>query len=62
MKQCGAIGDSVERSSLPKIAAPTPVRDLNVPYEGPTEEYETPTAEMLFPPVRSPPFSFWSIR
>lgn len=28
----------------------TPVHDLNVPYEG-TEEYETPTAEILFPPV-----------
>ncbi|CAL9091976.1 unnamed protein product [Musa textilis] len=51
MKQCGAIGDNVERSSLPKNAAPTPVRDLNVPYEGPTEEYETPTAEILFPPT-----------
>lgn len=29
---------------------PTPVHDLNVPYEA-TEEYETPTAELLFPPT-----------
>ncbi|RRT64440.1 hypothetical protein B296_00026246 [Ensete ventricosum] len=51
MMQCGAITD-VERSSLRKNAAPiTPVHDLNVPYEGPAEEYETPTAEMLFPPT-----------
>lgn len=54
MMQCGALSD-VERSSLRKNAAPiTPVHDLNVPYEGPAEEYETPTAEMLFPPVRAP--------
>ncbi|CAN1231394.1 Transcription initiation factor IIA subunit 1 [Linum grandiflorum] len=33
---------------------PTPVHDLNVPYEG-TEEYETPTAEMLFnTPLQTP--------
>ncbi|CAD5188479.1 unnamed protein product [Musa acuminata subsp. malaccensis] len=51
MMQCGALSD-VERSSLRKNAAPiTPVHDLNVPYEGPAEEYETPTAEMLFPPT-----------
>ncbi|KAL2628603.1 hypothetical protein R1flu_013289 [Riccia fluitans] len=28
----------------------TPVTDLNVPYEA-TEEYQTPTVEMLFPPT-----------
>ncbi|RWW14324.1 hypothetical protein BHE74_00006438, partial [Ensete ventricosum] len=51
LQACGAITD-VERSSLRKNAAPiTPVHDLNVPYEGPAEEYETPTAEMLFPPT-----------
>lgn len=31
---------------------PTPVHDLNVPYEA-TKEYETPTTKMLFPPVWS---------
>ncbi|URD86528.1 transcription factor IIA large subunit [Musa troglodytarum] len=52
MRQCGAISGNIERSALPKNAAPiTPVHDLNVPYEGPAEEYETPTAEMLFPPT-----------
>ena len=51
--QAGAILGPSERPSVPKQApgaAVTPVHDLNVPYEG-TEEYETPTAEMLFPPV-----------
>jgi transcription initiation factor TFIIA large subunit len=28
------------------------VHDLNVPYEATSEEYATPTADMLFPPVR----------
>ncbi|RWW25732.1 hypothetical protein GW17_00009913 [Ensete ventricosum] len=52
MRQCGAISGNIERSALPKNAPPiTPVHDLNVPYEGPAEEYETPTAEMLFPPL-----------
>lgn len=49
----GAIVGPIERPSVPKPvpgAAITPVHDLNVPYEG-TEEYETPTAEMLFPPT-----------
>ncbi|XP_027181431.1 transcription initiation factor IIA large subunit-like isoform X1 [Coffea eugenioides] len=51
MMQAGAILGPIERSSAPK-ATPgvTPVHDLNVPYEG-TEEYETPTADMLFPPT-----------
>jgi len=53
MMQAGAVLGPIERSSAAK-ATPggpiTPVHDLNVPYEG-TEEYETPTADMLFPPV-----------
>jgi len=51
MMQAGVLNGPIERSSAQK---PTPggplTHDLNVPYEG-TEEYETPTAEMLFPPV-----------
>ncbi|GAB2274407.1 hypothetical protein Dimus_009173 [Dionaea muscipula] len=52
--QAGAILSPIERPSAAKgvLGGPTPVHDLNVPYEG-TEEYETPTAEMLFPPVSS---------
>ncbi|CAN1263043.1 hypothetical protein LINPERPRIM_LOCUS11473, partial [Linum perenne] len=52
MMQAGVILGPIERSSGQKQApgGPTPVHDLNVPYEG-TEEYETPTAEMLFTPV-----------
>ncbi|XP_034895895.1 transcription initiation factor IIA large subunit isoform X2 [Populus alba] len=54
MMQAGAICGTMERSSANKLPVPggpiTPVHDLNVPYEG-TEEYETPTAEMLFPPT-----------
>jgi len=56
MLQCGAISGNIERPPVQKQVAAgpiTPVHDLNVPYEGPVEEYETPTAEMLFPPVRS---------
>ncbi|KAF5744577.1 Transcription initiation factor IIA subunit 1 [Tripterygium wilfordii] len=53
MMQAGVICGLSDRSSAPK-ATPggpiTPVHDLNVPYEG-TEEYETPTAEILFPPT-----------
>lgn len=51
--QAGAILGPIDRSSAqkPVPGGPiTPVHDLNVPYEG-TEEYETPTAEILFPPV-----------
>ncbi|WOL06941.1 transcription initiation factor IIA subunit 1 [Canna indica] len=52
MMQSGAISGTIDRSSTQKNAAPiTPVHDLNVPYEAPVEEYETPTAEMLFPPT-----------
>jgi transcription initiation factor TFIIA large subunit len=54
MMQAGAVVGPIERSSGQNKPTPggpiTPVHDLNVPYEG-TEEYETPTAEILFPPV-----------
>jgi len=53
MMQAGAVLGPIERSTAakPTPGGPiTPVHDLNMPYEG-TEEYETPTAEMLFPPV-----------
>ncbi|KAF8397431.1 hypothetical protein HHK36_016347 [Tetracentron sinense] len=52
MMQCGVISGPIERSSLPKSVGGSiaPVHDLNVPYEG-TEEYETPTADILFPPT-----------
>ncbi|CAN0854364.1 Transcription initiation factor IIA large subunit [Linum grandiflorum] len=52
MMQAGVILGPIDRSASQKQAAggPTPVHDLNVPYEG-TEEYETPTAEMLFTPT-----------
>lgn len=55
MMHAGAVCGPIERSSASKPTAGgpiTPVHDLNVPYEG-TDEYETPTAEMLFPPVSS---------
>lgn len=54
MLQCGAISANIERPPPQKqvtVGGITPVHDLNVPYEGPLEEYETPTAEMLFPPT-----------
>ncbi|KAG2267611.1 hypothetical protein Bca52824_062166 [Brassica carinata] len=52
MMQAGVLSGPIDRSLVQR---PTPgggplTHDLNVPYEG-TEEYETPTAEMLFPPV-----------
>lgn len=53
MMQAGVICGPIERNSAQKLTPGgtiNPVHDLNVPYEG-TEEYETPTAEMLFPPV-----------
>ncbi|CAJ1955670.1 unnamed protein product [Sphenostylis stenocarpa] len=53
MMQAGAVLGPIERSTAakPTPGGPiTPVHDLNMPYEG-TEEYETPTAEMLFPPT-----------
>lgn len=58
MMQAGAVLGPVDRSAAaakpPLGGAAAPVHDLNVPYEG-TEEYETPTADMLFPPVSSVP-------
>ncbi|KAK4254925.1 hypothetical protein QN277_007998 [Acacia crassicarpa] len=53
MMQAGVILGPIDRSAAakPTPGGPiTPVHDLNVPYEG-TEEYETPTAEILFPPT-----------
>lgn len=53
MMQAGVLLGPIERNSgqrQPIPGGPTPVHDLNVPYEQ-TEEYETPTAEILFPPV-----------
>lgn len=62
MLQCGAISGNIDRARAP--AAPgaggggapgagstPPVHDLNVPYEATSEEYATPTADMLFPPT-----------
>ncbi|XP_016577754.1 transcription initiation factor IIA large subunit isoform X2 [Capsicum annuum] len=54
MVQAEAIFPTTERNSAAK-ATPggpitTPVHDLNMPYEG-GEEYETPTADILFPPT-----------
>lgn len=53
--QAGAIVGPIDRSAVAKSMAPgvaaNTVHDLNVPYEGP-DEYETPTADLLFPPVR----------
>lgn len=60
----GAIDNNHEKNGLPVASAagtagsasraglvpPTPVHDLNVPYQE-TDDYEAPTAEMLFPPV-----------
>ncbi|XP_074295045.1 transcription initiation factor IIA large subunit-like [Silene latifolia] len=53
MMNAGAVLPRHERPMVqkpPVVPGVTPVHDLNVPYEG-TEEYETPTAEMLFPPT-----------
>lgn len=54
MMQAGAIVGPIDRSAAAKSMAPgatsNTVHDLNVPYEGP-EEYETPTADLLFPPT-----------
>ncbi|PWZ09613.1 Transcription initiation factor IIA subunit 1 [Zea mays] len=57
MLHCGAISGNIDRT---KVAAASvggttgttpPVHDLNVPYEATSEEYATPTADMLFPPT-----------
>ena len=55
MMQAGAIVGPIDRSAVAKAMGPgaagaNTVHDLNVPYEGP-DEYETPTADLLFPPV-----------
>ncbi|KAL8260401.1 hypothetical protein R6Q59_028354 [Mikania micrantha] len=54
MMQAGAIVGPIDRSAIAKSMAPgvaaNTVHDLNVPYEGP-DEYETPTADLLFPPT-----------
>ncbi|KAK4719997.1 hypothetical protein R3W88_018335 [Solanum pinnatisectum] len=53
MMGAGAILGTIERNSAAKgtPGGPiTPVHDLNMPYEG-NEEYETPTADILFPPT-----------
>lgn len=58
MLHCGAISGTIDRSKSTAAAAggaagaTPPVHDLNVPYEATSEEYATPTADMLFPPVR----------
>ncbi|GKE41785.1 transcription factor IIA, alpha/beta subunit [Tanacetum coccineum] len=54
MMQAGAIVGPIDRSAVAKAMGPATVgantvHDLNVPYEGP-DEYETPTADLLFPP------------
>ncbi|XP_051113367.1 transcription initiation factor IIA large subunit-like isoform X2 [Andrographis paniculata] len=53
MMQAGAILGPIDRTTQKAGVdgvTPNAVHDLNVPYEG-TEEYETPTADMLFPPT-----------
>ncbi|KAI4382394.1 hypothetical protein MLD38_008367 [Melastoma candidum] len=55
MMQAGVILGPADRPLVTKptpAGAAAPVHDLNVPYEG--EEYETPTADMLFPPTPLP--------
>jgi transcription initiation factor TFIIA large subunit len=58
MLHCGAISGNIDRSKSTAASAGAaagatpPVHDLNVPYEATSEEYATPTADMLFPPVR----------
>ncbi|XP_030524486.1 transcription initiation factor IIA large subunit-like [Rhodamnia argentea] len=53
MMQAGAVLGPVDRSVAtkpPPGGATAPVHDLNVPYEV-TEEFETPTTDILFPPT-----------
>lgn len=51
MMQSGAILGPIDRTILKPVAGgPTPVHDLNVPYDG-ADEYETPTTDLLFPPT-----------
>uniref|UniRef100_A0ACD5U6S8 Uncharacterized protein n=1 Tax=Avena sativa TaxID=4498 RepID=A0ACD5U6S8_AVESA len=59
MLHCGAISGNIDRTRAPApsaggapgAGATPPVHDLNVPYEATSEEYATPTADMLFPPT-----------
>jgi transcription initiation factor TFIIA large subunit len=59
MLHCGAISGTIDRSKAapapsagtPGAGTTPPVHDLNVPYEATSEEYATPTADMLFPPT-----------
>uniref|UniRef100_A0ACD5TPF4 Uncharacterized protein n=1 Tax=Avena sativa TaxID=4498 RepID=A0ACD5TPF4_AVESA len=59
MLHCGAISGNIDRTrppapsagGAPGAGATPPVHDLNVPYEATSEEYATPTADMLFPPT-----------
>ncbi|CAM0957222.1 unnamed protein product [Alopecurus aequalis] len=59
MLHCGAISGNIDRTRAPAATAggapasgaTPPVHDLNVPYEATSEEYATPTADMLFPPT-----------
>ncbi|AQK84828.1 Transcription factor IIA alpha/beta subunit [Zea mays] len=57
MLHCGAISGNIERTKAAAASAggtsgtTPPVHDLNVPYEATSEEYATPTADMLFPPT-----------
>ncbi|KAM3278831.1 hypothetical protein ACQJBY_046241 [Aegilops geniculata] len=56
MLHCGAISGNIDRNRAPPAGASAggatpPVHDLNVPYEATSEEYATPTADMLFPPT-----------
>eukprot|EP00249_Psilotum_nudum_P020949 c27911_g1_i3 orf=186-1190(+) len=50
MMQSGAIQSTAESLFFRGNVSVVPVHDLNVPYEA-TEEYETPTTEMLSPPT-----------
>ena len=56
LMHCGAISGNTDRNRAPPAGASAggatpPVHDLNVPYEATSEEYATPTADMLFPPT-----------
>jgi transcription initiation factor TFIIA large subunit len=57
MLHCGAISGNIDRTKAAAASAggttgtTPPVHDLNVPYEATSEEYATPTTDMLFPPT-----------
>jgi hypothetical protein len=61
MMQAGAIeGPATQEGGIPAMTKAgnltTQVHDLNVPYEA-TDEFQTPTMDLLFPPVRFLSFS-----